>query len=156
MPRVYVRKKQLRYTADDLEKGLNLIRDGKLKVQEVATQFHIPIPTLYARLSGLRSGNKPGAKTILSNEEEKFLIHVIHKFQEWQQPLTQSELISIARTFMIELKKKNITENSCLREWFYSFKNRWKSEIKKAAVYKLESIRSNSCTQLTVGKNQLF
>ncbi len=99
---------------------------------------------------------KGGAKTILSTEEEKFLIHVIHKYQEWQQPLTQSDLISIARNFMIELKKKNIDIYSSLREWFLCFRQRWQTEIKLVEAYNLEKARSISCTQLTVGKQNVI
>jgi hypothetical protein len=156
MPRIYVRKKKSLYTADDLKESLILIRDGKLTVNEASEKYHIPIATLYSRLSGLRSESKPGVKMILSGEEEEFLIHVIKKFQEWQQPLTPSDLISIARTFMIELEKKNITNDSSLRDWFYSFRQRWHNEIKLATTCKLEIIRSYSCTQLVVGKDEFI
>jgi hypothetical protein len=156
MTRTYIRKTKPHYTADDLEKSLGLIRDRKMTVNEAAKQYHIPLATLYARLLGFRGGSKAGVKTILSREEEQFLIHVIHKFQEWQQPLTQSDLISMARTFMIELKKKNINNDSSLREWFYSFRQRWHNDIKLVKTYQLERARSSSCTQLVVGKNKLL
>jgi len=156
MPRKYTRKRKSCYTNDDFEKALDLVRDKKITVQEAAKDYHIPIPSLYARLSGRRSNGKPGAKTILSDEEEQFLIHVIHKFQEWQQPLTKSDLISMARTFMMELKKKNINQDSSLRDWFYSFRKRWDKELKIVKAYKLENVRSTACTQLVVGKNKLY
>ncbi|CAF4584080.1 unnamed protein product [Rotaria sp. Silwood2] len=146
MPRTYVRKGKS-YSTADLQGALNLIRDGKLRVKAAREQYHIPAATIYSRLSGLRGEGKPGAKTILSTEEEELLIHVIHKYQEWQQPLTRSDLISIARTYMIELKKKNINNDSSLREWFFCFRQRWQNEIKLVQAYKLENIRSVSCTQ---------
>ena len=107
-------EKDIHHSEEDLKTALNLIRDKKLAVGIASGQYHIPRQTLYARLSGCRGNPKPGAATILSNDEEKFLIHVIHKYQEWQMPLTRSDLISIARTFMIELDKKNITKDSSL------------------------------------------
>ncbi|CAF4926218.1 unnamed protein product, partial [Rotaria socialis] len=100
---------------------------------------------------GSRGGNPCGNK-ILSDGEEKFLIHVIHKFQEWQHPLTRSDFTSIARTFMIEMNKKKITEDSLLREWFNGFQKRWFNEIKFVETSKLESVRSLSCTQLVVDR----
>ncbi|CAF4436699.1 unnamed protein product [Rotaria magnacalcarata] len=108
--------------------------------------------TIYARCSGRRRGGKQGAKTILSFDEEKVLIYVIHKYQEWQHPLTRSDLIFMARTFMIQPKKKGISDNSSLAEWFYSFKRRWNHEIKLVEASNLESIRSFSCTQIAVRK----
>ncbi|CAF3392974.1 unnamed protein product [Rotaria sp. Silwood2] len=82
MPRNYIRKKQSRYSPDELQKALDLIRDEKITVNAASTDYHIPVSTLYARLSGVRGSGKPGTKTILSNEEEKFLIYVIQKYQE--------------------------------------------------------------------------
>ncbi|CAF4184325.1 unnamed protein product [Adineta steineri] len=153
MPRKYIKKeKESLYTTDDLELALTLIKDKKLTVKDASTNYHISCATLYARISNRRGGGKVGRPTILSDEEEKVLIHVIHKYQEWQHPLTRSDLISIARIFMIELGKQHITEDSLLREWFYSFQTRWYDEIKLVETYKLESIRSLSCTQLVVDR----
>jgi hypothetical protein len=156
MPRTYVRKKKSLYSAADLQLALDLIKAGKLTVHAAVQQYHIPTPTIYARLSGLRGEGKPGAKTILSREEEEFLIHVIHKYQQWQQPLTRSDLISIARTYMIELNKKNISNDSLLREWFLCFEQRWKEDIKLVQAYKLENVRSVSCTRTVVGENSFL
>ncbi|CAF1199030.1 unnamed protein product, partial [Rotaria sordida] len=103
---------------DELQKALDLIRVGKITVNDASKHYHILIVTLYSRLSGLRGSGKPGAKTILSNEEEKFLIYVIQKYQEWQYPLSRSDFISIARTFMIQLNKPNISDYSSLHCWF--------------------------------------
>ncbi|CAF1063108.1 unnamed protein product [Rotaria magnacalcarata] len=151
MPRTYIRKKTSTYAITDLKLALDLIGDGEITVIEASTAYNIPMPTLYSRLSGSRGGNPCGNK-ILSDGEEKFLIHVIHKFQEWQHPLTRSDFISIARTFMIEMNKKKITEDSLLREWFNGFQKRWFNEIKFVETSKLESVRSLSCTQLVVDR----
>ena len=62
---------------------MNLISDKKITVSVASTQYQIPRQTIYARLNNSRSGGKPGEMTILSNEEEKFLIHAVHKYQEW-------------------------------------------------------------------------
>ena len=154
MPRTYVRKGKS-YSTAALQVAIKLIRDGELTVNAASEKYQIPTSTIYSRLSGLRGGGKPGAKTIFSNQEEEFLIHVIRKYQEWQQPLTQADLISIARTYMIELKKKNINNDSSLREWFYCFRKRWKSEIKLIEAHKLEDVRSISCTQIVVGEKSV-
>jgi hypothetical protein len=156
MPRTYIRKKVCRYSSSDLDSALKCIRENSLTVAEAVKKYHIPQATLYARLSNRRGGGRPGAKTILSTEEEEFLIHVIHKYQEWQQPLTQSDLISIARNFMMELGKKSIDISSSLREWFLCFRQRWRNDIKLVEAYNLEKVRSISCTQLTVGKQNVI
>ncbi|CAF1380417.1 unnamed protein product [Adineta ricciae] len=77
MTRKYIRKKQSTYSAIDLDIALKCIRKNTLTVMEAGKKCHIPVSTLYARLSNRRGGGKPGAKTILSFEEEKLLIHVV-------------------------------------------------------------------------------
>ena len=124
MPRSYIRKKESSYSVSDLDNALKSIQRNTLTVKEAWKKYRIPPSTLYARLSNRRGDGKPGTKTILSTEEEKLLIHVIQKYQEWQQPLTRSDLISIARNFMLELNKKNVTSNSSLRDWFLCFRQR--------------------------------
>ncbi|CAF1071129.1 unnamed protein product [Adineta ricciae] len=152
MPRSYIRKKQPHYSTADLDNALKSIRRNTLTVKEASKKYHIPPSTLYARLSNRRGDGKSGAKTILTNEEEKLLIHIIQKFQEWQQPLTRSDLISIARNFMMKLNKTNVTSTSSLRDWFLCFRQRWMNVIKLVEAYKLEKIRSVSCTQLVVDR----
>ncbi|CAF4577015.1 unnamed protein product, partial [Rotaria sp. Silwood2] len=53
---------------------------------------------------------------------------------------------------MIQLNKPNISIYSLLCEWFYSFRKRWQCEIKVMEIYKLENLRSISCTQLVVDR----
>lgn len=152
MPRTYIRKKQTSYSRSDLKVALDRIRRKELSATAASNEYRIPLSTIYAHLAGNRGENKCGGRTILSREEEEFLIHVIQRYQEWQQPLTRTQLISIARRFMIELGKKGITKHSLLRDWFYGFRNRWNDQIKLVECYKLEKKRSVSCTQMIVGK----
>lgn len=152
MPRTYVRKKEKNYAVGDLKSALKMVRTNEASAVVAAAQFRIPISTLYAHLSGRISEPQAGGKTILSHEEEEFLVHVVRLYQDWQQPLTRENLISIARTFMIELAKKGVTTKSRLREWCFGFERRWRDELKIVQPYKLEKVRSIACTQLVVGK----
>lgn len=156
MPRVYSRKRILAYSQAELENAVKMVKRGELSAKLASSQFRIPLSTIYTYLSCDKEFTRPGGKTILSLEEENFLICVLNKYQDWQQPLTRSQFIPIARTFMIEMKKKGVHENSSLKEWFYGFQRRWKDEIKLVEAYQLEQVRSNGCTQEFLGKNNQF
>jgi hypothetical protein len=108
------------------------------------------VATLYARLSGIRGNGPRGAKTILSSEEEAFLVQTIEIFEKWQLPLLRKSVIDIARAYMMELGKK-IDENSQLTEWFICFMARH-PDLKMAKCENLEKARSVSCTPLVISK----
>ncbi|CAF1507951.1 unnamed protein product [Rotaria sordida] len=146
MPRKYVRKTIPKYSIDDINRALSDIKKKTLTIIDAARDYNIPIATLYSRLSGLRGNSNRGRRTILSNDEEQFLVYVIELFQEWQQPLSRKDVIDMARTYMIELGK-NISPNAHLTEWFHSFMTRWNDRLKIATSMKLERIRSQSCTK---------
>ncbi|CAF4149234.1 unnamed protein product [Rotaria sp. Silwood2] len=151
MPRKYVRKTESNYSIDDINCALSEVKDKQLTAVDAARQYNIPIGTLYSRLSGLRGSSARGHPSILSTEEEKLLVHVIELFQEWQQPLTRKCVINMARTYMIELGK-NISSDSRLSEWLYSFMSRWRDRLKIMTSMKLERIRSQSCTREVITK----
>jgi hypothetical protein len=153
MARKYVRKTQPKYSASDLSNALAAIKDKQLTVVAAARQFHIPVTTLCSRLSGHRGNGTRGGRTILTKEEERFLVHVVELFQSWQQPLSRTCVIDMARTYMIELGK-NISPDAPLTDWFQSFMGRWKNELKMASSVKLESTRSQSCTKEMIGESK--
>ena len=150
MVRHYKRKTVTNYTESDLEKALVAVRTKELKPSAAAQQFNIPVATLYARLSGIRGNGPRGAKTILSEEEESFLVQTIEIFEQWQLPLLRKNVIDIGRVYMLELGKK-VDEKAQLTEWFISFMARHR-DLKLAKCENLEKARSVSCTPLVISK----
>ena len=151
MPRDYKRKTEPKYSNEVMMNALKAINDGDSLPIDAAKHFGIPSSTIYNRLSGRFTNAARGVQTILSKEEESFLVHVIHTFQEWQQPMTPSSVKIIAKQYMTELGRK-VSINSTLKEWFYGFMNRWKNELKLAKDVKLEKKRSTACTKEVVGE----
>ncbi|CAF3632262.1 unnamed protein product, partial [Rotaria sp. Silwood2] len=113
MPRKYVRKVEPKYSPDNMIKALHDIEHKKLLPIDAAQDHGIPSSTIYNRLSGRFKDSKRGAKTILSKEEESFLIHVIQTFQQWQHPMTPAAIKAIAKNYMLELGR-NISIDSHL------------------------------------------
>ena len=155
MPRKYIRKTQPKYSNEDLIKALNAIKHEKILPIDAAKRFGIPASTIYNRLSGRFTDVGRGVHTVLSKEEEIFLVHVIHTFQEWQQPMTPLSVKIIAKNYMIELGRK-ISIDATLKEWFYGFMIRWNNELKLAKDVKLEKKRSEACTKEVIGEYIIF
>ena len=151
MPRKYIHRVQPKYSHNDLTKALDAIKHEKISPIVAVNRYGIPSSTIYNRLSGRFEDFKRGAKTILSTEEEEFLVHVIQTFQQWQQSMTPSFVKEIAKNYMLELGR-NIAIDSSLNEWFYGFMNRWKDDLKLVKDVKLEKVRSTACTKEVIGE----
>jgi hypothetical protein len=151
MPRKYIPKSKPSYSAEDLKDALNMVKKKDISVLEASKRFHIPQATIYSRISGSRSDNARGRRTILTNDEEMFLVHAIKMFQQWQQPISTSTVRQIAKAYMLELGK-NISAKTNLRDWFAGFLARWSTELKVAKSMKLEKIRSKGCTKDVAGE----
>lgn len=146
MPRKYVPKSKPKYSQQDLRDALNLVKDKELSVAEASKRFNIPRATMYSRISGSRSDNPRGRRTILTKDEEMFLVHAIKVFQQWQQPISTSTVRQVAKSYMLELGK-NVSASTSLRDWFAGFMGRWSTELKIAKTMKLEKVRSKGCTK---------
>ena len=96
---------------------------------DAARRFGIPSSTIYNRLSGRYSVVGRGAETILSQDEESFLVHVIKRFQEWQQPMAPSSIKVIAKDYMDGHGRK-VSQKSSLKEWFHGFMMWLQDELK--------------------------
>ncbi|CAF1027930.1 unnamed protein product [Didymodactylos carnosus] len=131
MPRVYVRKKQPKYTEESLNKLIDLIKDKKISVKIGSTQFNIPLSTIYDRLAHNRGPR--GRQTILSIAEEEFLVKLIKLYQEWQQPVSKPDILELTKTYMKQLGKKTRNQDGNelkLNDWYYGFLARWSTELK--------------------------
>jgi hypothetical protein len=151
MTRKYIRKTVDRYSKDDIDRAISLVRDEKVAVCIAAQQLNILKRTSYNRLANTNGASGRVAKSILTKGEESMLIHTITVFQQWQQPLSRLSLIQLARDYITRLNKP-ISTNSTLYDWFESFMNRHREEIKIVKSMKLEKIRSTSCTGEVIGR----
>jgi hypothetical protein len=120
MPRTYKHKTQDKYSQDDLQRALLDIQENKLSVKSAAVQYQIPVRTIFHKLSRSRTDVGRGTKTLLTKEEESYLVHTILLFQEWQRPMSPCIIIGLAKSYMLQLGKK-VSEQSTLRDWFSGF-----------------------------------
>ena len=70
-------------------------------MKNAAAQYHIRARTLFHRLAGSQCGAGRGRKTILTKEEESYLVTTILLFQKWQCPISPSVVIGLAKPYML-------------------------------------------------------
>ncbi|CAF4667304.1 unnamed protein product, partial [Didymodactylos carnosus] len=104
--------------------AIKSIKDDKMTINEASAKCNVPISTLYNRLSG-HSSNPRGGTTILSKQSH--LVYVIKTMQDYNHPVSNSNVRTIARWCTTELKK-DIPDHDPGKDWFYGFMRRWSSE----------------------------
>ncbi|CAF1472435.1 unnamed protein product, partial [Didymodactylos carnosus] len=147
--RNYVRKRVQSYSDDDINLALQLIREGKTDVKKASEKYKIPASTLYSRLSGANNSGPVGGKTILNKAEETHLVYVIKKLQEYNHPVSNSDVRKLAAWYMLELNK-NVSNNGPGKDWFYGFMARWSHELKVMKSIKLEKARNEALPKLNL------
>ncbi|CAF1158729.1 unnamed protein product [Didymodactylos carnosus] len=123
MVRNYVRKRVQTYSNVDIGEAIKSIKDDKMTINEASAKYNVPISTLYNRLSGHNGSSLRGGTTILSKEEESHLVYVIKTMQDYNHPVSNSNVRTIARRCTTELKK-DIPDNGPGKDWFYGFMRR--------------------------------
>ncbi|CAF1259681.1 unnamed protein product [Didymodactylos carnosus] len=114
MVRNYVRKRVQTYSNVDIGEAIKSIKDDKMTISEASAKYKVPISTLYDRLSGHNGSSPRGGTTIFSKEEESHLVYVIKRMQDYNHPVSNSNVCTIAWWYMPELKK-DILDNGPAR-----------------------------------------
>jgi helix-turn-helix, Psq domain len=138
MGRVYTPKPK-KYTVEELEEALSLIKAKKLSVREAAKKYVIDKSLLSRRLRGVNM-TKQGRKTALSCEQEGNLAANLKTMAKWGFALSKAEILSVVANFVS-------SNDLCTpfksgqpgTEWFLAFCSRNKLSVKK--MEQLESSR---------------
>lgn len=100
MPRKYVPKAK-RYTDQDLQVALTLIKEGKLSIRAASQKFRIDKSKLYRTIHN-KNNSKRGQKNALPEESEKDLTEKITIMAKWGFALTKEEIKSVVQTYVGE------------------------------------------------------
>ncbi|CAF1562888.1 unnamed protein product [Didymodactylos carnosus] len=117
MVRNYVRERVQTYSNVDIGEVIKSSKDDKMTINEVSAKYNAPISTLYNRLSGHNGSSARGGTTILSKEEESHLVYVIKTMQDYNHPVSNSNVCTIVRWCTTQLKK-DIPDNGPGKDWF--------------------------------------
>lgn len=83
----------LRYSEEDLQKAIEAVQNGKLKVKEAAENYNIPMSTISRKYRNKNcTQEKAGHPTLFSKEEEESFVDYIQLLSHWGFPLDSTDL----------------------------------------------------------------
>ena len=110
MPRFHKRKpgsrRYLDFDDDQLKKAIDAINSGSSQ-RDAAKRFGIPRSTLARRLKGTGKPKKPGRPPVLTEDEEKIIVHKTQVMCDWGYPLDGLDLRYLVKQY---LDRKGVNE----------------------------------------------
>jgi hypothetical protein len=88
-----------KYTEETFLKALQAVKDKRMSLRDAQKEYGVPKTTLIDRLAG-RRGAKLGRTTVLSEEEEEYLVERILVMGEWGFPLAKRDLTHIVKDYL--------------------------------------------------------
>lgn len=133
MPRTYIRKRNKKYSPENLAQALEKIRNGELTQYSAAQQYQIPISTLHLHIKRQRLKPNAGRPIVIPLDEEKKFAEAIKTLEKWGFGLSRYEVIDLVAEY---IRANNIPtpfkNNVPGTDWFINFRKRHGLSIKKA------------------------
>ena len=117
-----IRRKQ--YSRESLNQALECVEKGKFSYRKAASTFGVPLTTVYRIIKNpdaIRA--KPGPSSVLTEAEEKRIVHWLISRQEAGFPVTKVELLDNIQLYVVN-RKNPFTLNRPGRHWYESFRRR--------------------------------
>lgn len=131
MPRVYKKRVDgphyAEYSNEKLEEALTEMKRG-VSARKVSEKYKIPRTTLQRRSKGLQQ-KKYGGQTVLSDEEEQFIVEGLLACAEWGFPLGTKDIRIVVKGYLdrqgrgVTLFKNNMPGNEWVRLFLIRHKN---------------------------------
>ncbi len=87
-----------KYTEETFLKALQAVKEHLMSLRDAEKEYRDPETILVDRLAG-RRGDKLGRSTVLSRDEEEFLVEGILVMGEWGFPLGKRDLTHIIKDY---------------------------------------------------------
>lgn len=132
MVRNYKRKKEKHYTADDLHKAVEDVRNKVINSYKAAELYGIPRSTILSRLSENEMRDSPGKPTVFTKEVESQMADSLHIMEKHGFPMTTKEINVLISEYVrrngLQTPFKNDIPGP---DWFLGFRARNNLSIKK-------------------------
>lgn len=147
MVRDYKRKKEVKWTEEDMKKAVEHVALHH-NISAAARLFNVPKSTLHDRLSlRIKPGSKVGHPTALTIEEEAEIAETCIIFAEWGFGLGRKEVESVINEYLRAMKKPNPFKDGVPGEgWWSSFLKRH-PEIVHRRPQHLQMVRARASSQ---------
>ena len=121
MPRTYRKKRDQKWTEEDMINAIRLVQSGETSQYKAANMFSIPRQTLNDRLHKNVSRNV-GRPCRLSQEEEKEIVDTCLLFSEWGFGIGKKEVIGVVADYCKANKKDHLFPDGVPgQEWWRAF-----------------------------------
>lgn len=131
MPRTYKKKKIRKYTAEDVEKAINEVKNEKVSIYAAAIKYNIPTTTLFDKVKENHCLNI-GRPLAIPLEQEQKLANGLRIMEKWGFGLSRQETLELVKDYVeknnLETPFKN---NKPGTDWFINFKKRHQLSVKK-------------------------
>lgn len=141
----------LSYSEEALQKAIEFVQNGTLKVKEAAEKYKIPVSTLSRKYRHKNcTQEKAGHPTLFSKEEEKSFVEYVQLLSHWGFPLDSMDLRVFAQKYLNKIGKNiyRLKNNLPGIDWARNFLSRHKSEISNRTATNISSDRAKTTEQV--------
>ena len=131
MVRKYKQKGQINYTEADLYNAVEAVNKGQLSQRAAADVYGVPRCTIQRWQKGRNCSQLgSGHKTVLSDEEEKLIVHALITIAEWGFGIDDQDLKDIISVYLKDDDRKFLfTDGRPGKDWMISFKKRHHAQL---------------------------
>lgn len=101
--------KRRQYPAENLKAAVEKVKKMEMTRYEASKAFNVPLTTIKDRLNG-RYGEKSGAKTLLSVQEEEALVNWVEEWAMVGQPLTKQRILNAAMKISFNHERRKFSD----------------------------------------------
>lgn len=99
MPRTYKKKKEKKWTEEDVDSAINAVNSGQLSQYRAAKMYNIPTSTLNDRIREKVTKHGAGRPCRLSKEEEKEIVETCLIFGDWGYGIGKKEVLGVVGNY---------------------------------------------------------
>ena len=97
--RNYKRKTTSKYTEEDLQKDVEVVKRRKLSIKEASRKYGISFSTLQRTTAGVRGEKNGGGQNALSVEFEKYLLKSLDILTYWKVPFDAFDIRCLVKAY---------------------------------------------------------
>ena len=103
MPRVYIRKRETKYTLTDLQKAVKDVKENKKTYRQAEEAYNVPISVIYHRIKGRKVDiNRIGAgvSKVLPARVEEHIAACLKTRAQMGLPVIKEELKNLVKEYV--------------------------------------------------------
>ena len=153
MPRTYKRAEGARkygYSAESMQRAVIDVKENAMSIKKAAFVHSVNRTTLLNHLKAYRSG-PVGRPTLLTNDEERVIVHALIKLGEWGFGVDRNAVQCIVKDYLQSVGREHHFQHGKPGiDWMYGFEKRWRNELTRRVAQPLPANRAYACNSAVV------